>query len=59
MKFGNEVVLRGGKVLGGGGSPGNPPPPGYRVDKGGPGCLWSLSHVFWQKYYKTKVAVHP
>ena len=24
------------------------PTPGYRVHKGGTGCLWSLSHVFWK-----------
>ena len=44
MKFGKEVVLKGG------GSWGHfnpiPPPPGYEVHKGGPGCLWSLSCAF-------------
>ena len=58
-KFGMEVVLKEGKVLGGF-RPGTPTPtPGYGVRKGGAGCLWSLNHVFWRKLYKTKVAGHP
>ena len=32
-----------------------PPTPGYRVHKGGPGCLWSLSHAFWQNLFKLKL----
>ena len=59
MKFGTEVVLEGGKVLGGGGFDPVPPPPGYGVRKGGTGCLWSLNRAFWQKLYKTKVAGNP
>ena len=51
-KFGTEVVLEGGKVLGGVSTR-------YRVHKGGAGCLWSLNRAFWQKLYKTKVAGHP
>ena len=61
-KFGTEVVLKGGKVLGGVSTryPHPPPPtPGYGVRKGGAGCLWSLNRAFWQKLYKTKVAGHP
>ena len=47
-KFGTEVVLEGGRFLGGGVLAGTPPPtPGYRVHKGGMGCLWSLNHAFW------------
>ena len=58
MKFGKEVVLKGE------GSwwffdPIPPPPLGYRVRKGGPGCLWSLIRAFWQKLYYTKVAGRP
>ena len=53
-KFGMEVVLEGGKVLGGVSAwyP-HPPTPGYGygVRKGGTGCLWSLNHAFWQKLY--------
>ena len=46
MKFGTEVVLEGE------GSWGSfNPPPGSVVHKGGLGCLWSLSHAFWQKLY--------
>ena len=58
MKFGTEVVLEGRKVLGRGCWP-HTPTPGYGVRKGGTGCLWSLSHVFWQKLHKTEVAGHP
>ena len=48
MKFGLEVVLKGGKVLGGGGGLTRySPHPGYGVQKGDRGGLWSLSHVFW------------
>ena len=43
-KFGTEVVLDRGKVLGGF-QPGTPPY--YGVRKGGAGCLWSLNCVFW------------
>ena len=57
-KFGTQVVLEGGKDLGGV-STRYPHPPGYGVCKGGVGCLWSLSHAFWQKLYKTKVAGTP
>ena len=57
MKFGTEVVLEGGRFLGGFNLV--PPPPGYGVRKGGPGCLWSLNRAFWRKLYKTKVAGHP
>ena len=54
MKFGTEVVLEGGKVLGGGGGfDPAPPPPWYGVRKGGAGCLWSLNRAFWRKLYKT------
>ena len=57
MKFGAEVVLEGGKVLGG--STGYPPL-GYGVHKGvAVGCLWSLSLLFWKKLYLTKFAGHP
>ena len=49
-KFGTEVVLEGGKVLGGV-SARYPHPPGYGVRKGGAGCLWSLNRAFWQKLY--------
>ena len=45
MKFGMEVVLKGKTVLGEVST--QYPPPRYRVHKGGPGCLWSLSHSFW------------
>ena len=45
MKFGTEVVLKGGKVLGGGFDP--VLTPGYGVHKGGVGCLWSLNRAFW------------
>ena len=45
-KFGTEVVLEGGKVLGGVLTR-YPHPPGYGVHKGGPGCLWSLNRAFW------------
>ena len=55
MKFGTDVFLEGRKVLGGG----HPNTPGYRVCKGGQGCLWSLNCEFWQKLYKTKVAKPP
>ena len=34
-------------------------PTGYRVHKGGLGCPWSLSHLFWQKLHKTKVSECP
>ena len=37
--------LRVGRFLGEGFDP-LPPPPGYRVRKEGPGCLWSLNHAF-------------
>ena len=57
-KFGTEMVLEGGKVLGGVLTR-YPHPPGYGVHKGGTGCLWSLNREFWQKLYKTKVAGHP
>ena len=57
MKFGTEVVLEGGRFLGGFNPV--PPPPGYGVHKGGTGCLWSLNLAFWQKLYKTKVVGHP
>ena len=48
-KFGTEVVLEGGRFLGG--FDPVPPPPGYGVRKGGAGCLWSLNRAFWQKLY--------
>ena len=35
------------------------PPPGFRVRKGGLGCLWSLNHAFWQKLYKPKLLGTP
>ena len=57
MKFGKEVVLKGGKVLGFFGPV--PPPPGSGVHKGGLGCLKSLRGAFWQNLYKTKVVGHP
>ena len=57
-KFGTEVVLEGGRFLGEF-RPGTPLPPGYRVHKGGTGCLWSLNHAFLQKLYETKIAGHP
>ena len=57
-KFGTEVVLEGGKVLGRV-STRYPNPPGYGVRKGGVGCLWSLNRAIWRKLYKTKVAGRP
>ena len=59
MKFGTEVVLERGRILGGGGFQPNTPTPGCGVRKGGPRCLWNLSCAFWQKLYKTKVAGPP
>ena len=58
MKFGTEVVFEGERLLGGGSTQLTPPSPGYRVHKGGPGDLWSISHAFWQKLHKTKAAGH-
>ena len=52
MKFGTDVVLEGGVST-------RYPHPGYRVRKGGVGCLWSLNRAFWRKLYKTKVAGRP
>ena len=52
-----EVVLEGGRFLGGGST--CYPPPGYGVHKGGPECLWSLNRAFWQKLYKTKLQGTP
>ena len=57
-KFGTEVVLEGGKVLGFFLTQYTPPPV-YGVRKGGTGCLWSLNRAFWRKLYKTKVAGQP
>ena len=54
-KFGTEVVLEGGRFLGGF-RPGTPTP---RVKCAYRGCLWSLNRAFWRKLYKTKVAGHP
>ena len=46
-KFGTEVVLEGGKVLGGVSTQYPHPHPRYEVHKGGVGCLWSLNCAFW------------
>ena len=60
MKFGTEGVFACVKVWGGGGGlTWYPPPPGYRVHKGGMGGLWSLNCAFWRKLYRTKIAGHP
>ena len=53
VKFGMEVVLEGRFWRG---SSTQYPPLGLGCLKGC-GGLWSLSHVFWQKLFKTKVAV--
>ena len=45
MKFGMDMVLKGGKVLGG--FQPCTPTPRYGVRKGGTGCLWSRNIVFW------------
>ena len=37
----------------------DPEPQPPRVHKGGTGCLWSLSHSFWQKLYKQKLQGAP
>ena len=52
MKFGTEVVLEGGRFLGGGGVDPVPPPPGM-------GCLWSLNRAFGENFITQKLLFVP
>ena len=58
MKFCTEVVLKGGGEGSWRGFDPVPPPPGYRVHKGGTGCLWSLTVHFGKNFIKQKLN-HP
>ena len=54
----DEIWNRGGPRGGGGFHP-ILPTTQVQVLKGGPGCLWSLSHAFWQNFIKQKLQGAP
>ena len=59
MKFGTEVVLKRRKVLGGGGSVQDSPPPRCRVCKGGQGASGASGVCFGKNFIKQKLQEAP
>ena len=55
MKFGTEVVLDGGKVLGGGGQPSTPHPQGMGCVKGVWGASGASTMSFGKNFIKQKL----